>query len=436
MANQVFPGLPPMVAARVRQTGRPFRCRTHTCMPMGEHTPPRAHAQRRCYCPAPMSPGTEFQGGLFSDAVSGKRAGATIRLGFDAIEATTAAGQRFSLPYAQCELERGGASERMIFCHAPDRSLTIFTEEKTFLAALSHAGGVQIATQLARLTEEAARASAKTRQWVLVGLLLLALSGYGAWHGLGVASSHAVEALPISVDQKIGELAMESMPLQGKRVDDPVLVKAVDEIVGRLKPHAGEKGMDFDVTIVDAAIVNAYCLPGGKIVLYTGLLNAAESPEQVAGVLAHEMAHATERHGLKRIANSIGIVVGVNLLLGDVSGLVAFAVELAQHGLLTSHGREQETESDVEAVRMMSQAGLSPAALAEFFAILEKEHGDVPSALSWLSSHPQLAERQKEIRARTDKLGKIELRPLALDWEQVSLHAKKPGAGLTLDAKP
>lgn len=378
---------------------------------------------------------SEFQGGLFSDSVPGKRAGAKIRLGFEGVEAVTADGKRFTLPWSQCELEQGGASGRMIFCHAPDRSLTIYSEEKGFLPALSHAGGMGISAQVAKLKGEAVRARSRVQQWVLGTILVLALLGWGAWQGLGVAASHAVDALPVSIDEKIGALAMESMPLNGKKVDDPVLVKAVDEIMGRLTPHAGaEEAMTFDVTIVDAPIVNAYCLPGGKIVLYTGLLNAADSPEQVAGVLAHEMAHATKRHGLKRIANSLGLVVGVNLLLGDVSGLVAVAVELAQHGMLTSHGREQETESDIEAVRMMRSAGMDPAALAEFFGILEEENGDVPGAFAWLSSHPQLAERQKEIRDRTAQLGDFERRPLALDWEQVSRHAKEPG--LTVNAKP
>ena len=218
-----------------------------------------------------------------------------------------------------------------------------------------------------------------------------------------------------------------------RSVTDPVLVQAVDELVSRLKPHAGGTPMTFEVTIVDAPIVNAYCLPGGKIVLFTGLLKAAKAPEQVAGVLAHEMAHATLRHGIKRIANSLGLVAGVNLLLGDTSGLVALAVELAKHGLLTSHDREQETASDVEAVRMMAAAGLAPTALADFFALLEKDGAEVPGAIAWLASHPQLADRQKEIRQRSEKLGAFQPRALTQDWEQVSRHAKQPGLQ---DSKP
>jgi predicted Zn-dependent protease len=377
-----------------------------------------------------MASGSRFQGGLFSDQVPGKRAGATLRLGSDGLEAETPQGQSFFLPYSQCELEQGGASGRMVFCHASDRSLTLFSEDEALLAALGQVGQGQLSDQVSRLTRDARRARARSGLWTVVTLLLVVLIGYGAYRGLGAGASRAVEALPLSIDERIGTLAMQSMPLQGRKVTDPVLVNAVAELMSRLTPHAGEPGLTFDVTIVDAPIVNAYCLPGGKIVLYTGLLKTAEAPEQVASVLAHEMAHATQRHGLKRIGNSLGLVAAVNLLLGDVSGFVAVAVELAQHGLLTSHDREQETASDIEAVRMMSAAGLAPTALADFFVLLEKEGGDVPGAIAWLSSHPQLAERQKEIRQRTEQLGGFEPRPLALDWEQVSRHAKEPGQAL------
>ncbi|RKH39045.1 M48 family metallopeptidase [Corallococcus sicarius] len=381
-----------------------------------------------------MMSGSSFQGGLFSDEVPGKRAGATMRLGVNGIDAETQDGQSFSLPYAQCRLEMGGASGRMVFCHSPHRTLTLFCEDPAFLPALGEAGRGQLAEQVSQLTQEVRRARKQSMLRGVLGLLVVVLIGYGVYRGFAGVTANSIEALPIAIDEKVGKLAMESMDLEGPKVTDPVLVQAVDEIMSRLKPHAGTAGMNFEVTIVDAPLVNAYCLPGGQIVLFTGLLKAAKSPEQVAGVLGHEMAHATLRHGLKRIANSLGVIAAVNLLLGDTSGLVAVAVELAQHGLLTRHDREQETASDVEAVRMMAAAGLAPTALADFFVIMEKDGGDVPGAIAWLSSHPQLVERQKEIRQRSEKLGAIEQRPFKLDWEQVSRHAKEPGKAK--DAKP
>lgn len=379
----------------------------------------------------PDDPG--IKGGVFSDTLPDKRAGARIRLGRYGIEAETSTGQHFTLAYLDLVLEQGGASGKMIFCHSPDRRLTIYTEEEGFLAELARAGGAYTAEKVDGLKGAQREVRARSRNLLIVGLLLLLVLGYGAWRGVVFAAANAVDALPVSVDQKIGAVAMETMPLQGKKVTDPVLVEAVQAIVDRLAPHASLPGMTFEVTVVDAPIVNAFCLPGGKIVLYTGLLKAAETPEQVAGVLAHEMAHATKRHGLKALANSVGLAVGVNLLLGDISGVVALAVELAKEGVLTSHGRDLETESDLEAVRMMRAAQLDPLALAEFFSILEKEKGDVPGLLAWLSTHPQLADRREAIHRETGKLAQQQPVPLALDWERVVQHAKNPGA--VLDSK-
>lgn len=377
----------------------------------------------------------EFQGGLFSDEVQGGRAGARIRLGLEGVEAETASGQRFRVPYLDCQLEQGGASGRMIFCHTPDRRLTVFCEEKGFPEALARSGGERLAEALKGLRLAARKESNRYRLQVVLGLVAMVLLGMGALRLLKVAATRAVHALPVSVDRKLGGLAMEAMSLEGPRVVDPVLVGAMKKLVSRLEPHASMRGLEFQVTVVKAPIVNAYCLPGGRIVVYTGLIEAARSPEQVAGVLAHEMAHATLRHGLERIAQSAGAMVALELLLEDVGGLLALSVELARHGVLTRYGREQETAADMEGAEMMARAGVDPAALADFFGILQEQHGDVPDSLAWLSSHPQLSERQLELRRRAELSRPVSAEPLAIDWDEVVRHAKEPRSGHSVDSE-
>lgn len=383
-----------------------------------------------------MNEPTHFQGGLFSDEVEGGRAGAQLRLSYTGVEAETPGGQRFLVPYSECVLEQGGASGKMIFCHTPDRRLTLYCEQKGFAEALAHAGGRRIATELERL--QATARKELHRDWLLFAgvMAVLLLLGAGAFQLLKVGASRAVHALPASVDQKVGELAMSAIPLGGTQVEDPVLSAAMGQIVSRLEPHARLRGLDFQVTVVDSSTVNAFCLPGGRIVVYTGLLKAARSPEQVAGVLAHEMAHATLRHGLERIAQSAGAVVAIELLLEDVSGLLALVVELARHGVLTSYGREQETAADLEGAEMMLKAGLDPAALADFFSILEEQHGEVPDSLTWLASHPQLSERQAELRRKAEQSRPLAPKPLELDWAEVVRHAESPQARPPVDSAP
>jgi predicted Zn-dependent protease len=193
-------------------------------------------------------------------------------------------------------------------------------------------------------------------------------------------------------------------------------------MVTRLEPHSELEGLDFEVRVIDSPTVNAFCLPGGKMVVYTGLLRKAKNAEQVAGVLSHEMAHAIKRHGLQRLTESLGVVVAIEMMIGDVGGLVALGVELGKSAALTSYSRESETEADIVGARMMHAAGLDPEALAEFFEMLDKEGHDLPEAVAWLSTHPQHGVRVASIREERAGLGKQDYQPLAIDWDAVQEH--------------
>jgi predicted Zn-dependent protease len=200
-------------------------------------------------------------------------------------------------------------------------------------------------------------------------------------------------------------------------VNDPLIVEPCRKIVEQLTPHAAVAGMKFEIAVIDSPEVNAFCLPGGKMVIYTGLLKAARTPEEVAGVLSHEMAHATLRHGLQSVVRSAGVVIAAELLIGDAAGLVALGAELGQQAALTSYSREQETEADVEGVRMLHAAAIDPLSLAEFFEQLKEQGQDVPAAIAWISTHPQHDVRIASIRARVAELPPQQYRSLEVNWD-------------------
>ena len=114
-------------------------------------------------------------------------------------------------------------------------------------------------------------------------------------------------------------------------------------------------------------------------------------------------------------------------MTGRTRSLLAVAAELGQAGVLTSHGRAQETEADLEGLRMAHAAGIDGRALADFFLELQQRQGEAtPAALAWLSSHPQLDERAASIRSHWQRLGPLRAQPLALDWDEVRKHARDP----------
>ena len=364
----------------------------------------------------------DFPGGVFSEQIEGGRAGATVSLGSSAVLAVTSDGQLFRVPFAGCQIERGGSSDRMWFCRTPDRSLTIFSEAPGFFAELSSAARRELGPEIDRLS---ALQNAQKRRglWLWsAALLTLLVIGFGGYLALKQAGRASIEVLPRSVDAQLGELALDNMNLGGQVVKDPVLTGAVDEIVKRLT-KTGIDGFKFRVQVVDAATVNAFALPGGFIVVYTGLLRSAESPEQVAGVLAHEVAHVTRRHGMQRIAQSIGVIAIIQLLFGDVSGLAAVAVEVLREGTINSYGREDEHQADMDGVKRLARASIDPRALAGFFKVLQKEQAGALNLPAFLATHPDLGQRIKDVEAAAKRSGFSKASPFALSWPDVQKHA-------------
>ncbi len=362
---------------------------------------------------------TDFTGGVFSEQIDGGRAGAEIELSHDGVVAETSDGDRFCVRYSECQVEIGGFNDRMVFCRNPGRSLTIFCEDKRFASALAQASGGLLDEQLQQKQQ-----AVKSRIWRGrgLGVTLLVLSVVllvGLYFGVRIAAVAAVKALPVSVDHEIGRHSFESMDLGGPEIENPQVVSPRQRIVDRLAPHAAMSGLEFEVHVVDSEIVNAFALPGGVIVVYTGLIEEADHPEQVAGVLAHEMAHATMRHGLQRISQSLGLAAAVNLLLGDVDGLVVLGSELFQLATINSYSREQESEADAEGVRMLHAAAVDPLGLAQFFEIMKEQGGQLPGGLAWISTHPEHDIRIMNVRSQVAELGPQDYRPLDINWDEV-----------------
>jgi len=229
-----------------------------------------------------------------------------------------------------------------------------------------------------------------------------------------------VDSLPYEVDQAIGESVWGQMDLGGEEVDDPVVRDAIQVMLDRLAPHRSLEEAEFTFKVIDSEVINAFALPGGFIVVFTGLMCEADSPEQVAGVIAHEIAHVTERHGLRRLAHGLGIWAAVSLVSGNTDILTSMALELFTLTRVNDYSQDQESEADLEGTRMLVAARIDPAGLADFFAKLEAQGGELPDSLAWFSSHPQHRERVRAIQAHAAELGAPEeYEPLDLDWEAV-----------------
>jgi predicted Zn-dependent protease len=174
------------------------------------------------------------------------------------------------------------------------------------------------------------------------------------------------------------------------------------------------------VTVLDHEMVNAFALPGGHIVFFRGLIEAAETPEEVAAVFAHELGHVIARdpaRGALRTAGSIGVL---GLLFGDFAGGAA-VLFLAERLIEASYSQGAEAAADAFAHDRLIATDLPPGALASFFTRLRDEHGDAEGIVAHFLSHPQLGDRIA--RAEAAGAGQGPTRPALTPSEWAALRA-------------
>lgn len=331
----------------------------------------------------------------------------------------TATGREQVLPWSSARLARREADGALV---VTTKRGVAGSAHPDFLRDIEAAVGNELGAEIAKLTGE--RTPLRVGGWFGCLVFFLLLGGL-VWSVPGCIRKGvdaAVESAPFSVDEQLGGAAEGAMEV-GTLVTDERVVGAVEAMVDRLARAITEVGGKPEVTwhvrVVRSEAVNAFALPGGYITVFTGLLEAAESPEMVAGVLAHEMAHVTERHGLRRLGQSLGFFAAIQLLLGDASGLGRIAKEMLTIASVNAYSREQETEADVVGVQFLHRAAIDPGALAAFFTLLKETQGDLPDSVTWLSTHPQHVERIAAIGAEAAKLGLVEWRAIEVDWAAV-----------------
>ncbi len=161
---------------------------------------------------------------------------------------------------------------------------------------------------------------------------------------------------------------------------------ALNKLVKRIDP----KSSDLKVHIANINMVNAVALPGNHIIIFRGLLQQAKSPDEVAGVIGHEIGHVRNRDVMQALLRQMGF----SIVLGGVGDAGGYANALVS----MTYSREAESKADQHSISALKKAGISPADTAGFFAKLaeaEGKLGDAGPLLGYISSHPQSALRQK-----------------------------------------
>lgn len=161
---------------------------------------------------------------------------------------------------------------------------------------------------------------------------------------------------------------------------------------------------DLKITVLDHDMVNAFALPGGQVVFFRGMLEAADSPDGIAAVLAHEIGHVAARDPTRIALRSAGSLGVIGLLFGDFAGGAA-VLFLVEQLIQADYSREAEAAADQFAIAQMRAAGINPAALGDLFQTLLDEYGDAEGIAAHFTSHPSLGDRIATARAAGEGMG-------------------------------
>lgn len=367
-----------------------------------------------------------FEGGAFHPDLPAGRGSGEVGFGMDAVQFRGSSDHgSFELPVDGLRLESGGAGDRLVFFKHPDHpKAVIHTADRRVLDHPMLMQNAGLARQRAQVRNQRhiARSVLVGVVGTLIGVLALL---YGFRHEVVKSAARAV---PASWEVQAGDALFKQIMASERLITDPRIAADLEKITGPLVAAISDTRYPLKFHVIENPTMNAFAIPGGHVVLHTGLLLAAESPEEVAGVLAHEIAHVTQRHGVRGILSSAGTFILLQTLVGDVTGLAAVLTENSSFLLSRRFSRDFEREADDHGWQYLLHADIRPDGMIRFFQRLyeiekrldarlkEVVPVDAGDAMQLASTHPATGERIAALQARWHKL------PTTRTWQEFDLN--------------
>ena len=323
---------------------------------------------------------------------------------------------------------------------APDGVLRLGRHGETLLARLEvrdPALAAAIEDRAVTLDRGGAAERRLRRKVVILSLAAVVSLIFTAIIGVPVLATRLTPLIPISVEQKLGKAVDSQIRATldtkhlgagfvcGTGANGAAGQAALDKLVGRLKAAAALP-YPLRVDVVRRADFNAFALPGGHIYVFQGLIDRAQSPDELAGVLAHEIGHVAHRDGTRTVLQTAGLSFLFGMMLGDFVGGGAVVIA-AKTVVRSSYSRRVEASADIYSVGLMRKVGGDPRALA---AILARVMADKDEGIKILADHPDTKDRIVAINAVAPKGATTPLLGAA-DWAALKqicapLAAKSP----------
>lgn len=198
--------------------------------------------------------------------------------------------------------------------------------------------------------------------------------------------------IPVSWEEKLGERYKNIYVAPLTKCEDKEKLEPIEQIMARLTGSIRDSQYTYHITVVKNDSINAFALPGGSIVVFEGLIKATKRPEELAGVLAHEIQHIEQRHSTKIILRETSIGFLVSAVTGTSEGFdIAFKAARTIGGL--GYRRQEEESADVEGLKLMVNARIDPYGMIDFFKLIRDKYGKFPKLFEYFSTHPNTNNR-------------------------------------------
>lgn len=348
--------------------------------------------------PSPASQ-TAWQGSYFDGRTAARRP-VTIVVKRDGLEIVLPEGTRLWWPCGEVTQTQGsytGEPVRLERGHPLPEAVVV--DDPAFLMALR-----SFAREGAQRFAEPQDRTTRLRLILLASAASIVLiAGMFLW-GIPALAELVTPLIPISWETALGDSVVPQLAPADRRCTDERLRNSVDGIVARLAAARSGSPYRFHVTVVDGPGFNAFAAPGGQIVVFRKMLQSAKRPDELAGVLAHEMQHIYHRHAMKALVRDLSIAAIVGAAFGDITGIGAMAVQAGRTLTTLHYSRETETEADREGLSLLQAARVDPAGMVRFFETL-KQHAGGAELPAYLSTHPDTDERLADMKALAAQSG-------------------------------
>jgi len=309
----------------------------------------------------------------------------------------------------------------------PLKDLTITTERSGDCTLLRHLqmqgelriNGTEAATHIQSLQEELQKPWIKRssgRDWIRSTMVFLGIAGLLVLVYLLIVpwlSEKLASKVPAATEREMGDAVYNAMGMDTK--EDKASSAVLNEF---FKAMNIPSRYDIRISVVDDGVINAFALPGGRIVVYKPLLLQIRSYPELAALLSHEFTHINERHATKRIFRSLGSRIFISLLFGKFGAVTNVLVSQAENLKHLQYSRNLEKEADMEGLRILMERKIDPAGFTDLFKHLK--NAAPGSALpEFLGSHPDTDKRMEYIQKAAPGAEIKEIEKLSAIFDQL-----------------